>query len=168
MTSRGIIPASRAGWAAAQLRDTAGLTPVADIERDLLRHLPNGEFFFPAVTEEALPSPLHPLSAYVFVDGSLPDPQLLKVQQSRFVETVLRIGRKVARITDKELARALRTPQTSAPLEVGQPVIVLTGDWSGLEGRVAETLDDGRLVVFVELRSTAHVVRVQPHEIQLI
>jgi len=157
-----------AGWAAAQLKDAAGLVKVPDIERDLSRHLPEGEFFFPAITDDRFPSPLHPLSAYVFIIGTLPDTQILKVQHSRFVEAVLRAGRQVARVTDKELRHALRTPLTPQTLGVGEYVTVLAGDWSGLEGRIADVLLDGRFAVLVELRSTRHVVKLKSHEIQLL
>lgn len=162
-------PLSRgAGWATAQLKENAGLVKVPDIERDLTRHLPEGEFFFPAITDEQLPSPLHPLSAYVFILATLPDSKLLKLQNSRYVEAVLRIGRAVARVTDKELTRALRTPVQEETPEVGQHVTILSGDWSGLEGRIADLLGDGRFAILIELRSTRHVVKLKPHEIALL
>lgn len=155
-----------AGWAAAQLKEAAGLVKVPDIERDLTRHLPEGQFFFPAITDEQLPSPLHPLSAYVFIMGVLPDTKILKVQSSRYVETVLRDGRTVARVTDKELDRALRTPISDDDFALGEHVTVLAGDWSGLIGRVADMLRDGRFVILIELRSTRQIVKLKRHDIQ--
>ncbi len=161
-------PVSRGvGWAAAQLKEAAGLVKVTEIERDLSRHLPEGEFFFPAITDEQFPSPLHPLSAYVFVLFAFPDSKILKLQNSRYVEAVLRHGHRVARVADKELTLALRArPTVSDSYEMGQFVVVLSGDWSGLEGRIAEVRADGSLVILIELRSTKHVVKLKPHEVQ--
>lgn len=155
-------------WAAAQLKDMAASELVTVIERDLLRHLPDGTFYFPAVTDDQYPSPLHPLSAYVFVDGVLPDTKILRLQRSRFIETVLRLGRGVARVPEPELRRTLRTPVVPAQTALGRPAIILAGDFSGLEGHIADTLDDGRLAILVELRSISHVVKLLPHEIQVL
>ena len=156
-----------AGWAVVQLVDTAALVPVATIERDLLRHVPAAQIFFPAITTEGLPSPLHPLSAYAFPRADLADLQLLTLERSRYVEAVLRAGRGLAKITDADLLKSLRAKLRADTLLVGQPVLILAGDWAGIEGKVAQ-VRGGLVTVYVELRSTRTLVRVAPHELQVL
>ena len=156
-----------AGWAVLQLVETAAFVAVTTIERDLLRHAPPVAVFFPAITVEGLPSPLHPLSSYAFTRADQPDHLLVALERSRYVESVLRNGRKVARVSDDDLHKALRSKVREARIEVGQTVLVLAGDWAGIEGKVSD-VRSGRVTVLVELRSTRTLVKVAAHEIQFL
>lgn len=156
------------GWVAAQLSDAAAYVKVSVIERDLLVHVPQAELFFPAIADDELPSPLHPLSAYVFSRAALPVPTLARLQRSRFVEAVLRAGRSLAVISDDDLQRSLKVKLRGAQVAVGQRVMVLAGDWAGIEGRVCEVKRNGIVAVYIELRSVATVVAAATHEIQFL
>ena len=154
------------GWAVAQLSDTAALVPVATIERDLLRHAPRVELFFPAITVEGLPSPLHPLGAYAFARASLPPAALVALERSRYVEQVLRSGkRELAMVSDVDLQRSLRVKVKEDQLDIGHTVIILSGDWAGLEGRVA-SVGKGKVTVLVELRSVRTLVTLGVLDVQ--
>lgn len=157
------------GWAVAQLAEPAALVTVATIERDLLRHTPQAEMFFPAVTDDGFPSPLHPLSAYVFALANLPDNILITLERSRYVEGVLRGpgGRKVSKVTDADIQKALRSKLKEDRIEIGQSVIVLSGDWAGIEGKVAD-VKNGRVTILIELRSTRTLIKLAVHELQFL
>lgn len=150
-----------------QLAEQAALVPVATIERDFKRHAPQVEVFFPAVTAEGLPSPLHPLSSYAFPRANLPAPKIFALESSRYVDTVLRNGssRTLAKVTDAELLLTLKAKPKAQRLAVGDLVQVLAGDWAGLHGRVAEVVQ-GRVTVYLELFSTRTLVTLALHEIE--
>lgn len=155
------------GWVAAQLADSAASARVSLIERDLLVHVPTAELFFPAVAEDDLPSPLHPLSAYAFARAATPLTALFRLERSRYVETLLRDGKTPAIISDMDLQRSLRVKVRASAYEVGQRVLLLSGDWSGIDGRICE-VKPGLVRVYIELRSVATVVTAPYHEVQLL
>lgn len=112
---------------------------------------------------------VNPMANYMFVASDLPDTTLLRMERSRFVESVLctpgGVGRyrQVSKVSDDELTQML-TPGGKDDFEIGQHVLVSKGDWSGLYGKVVDIFGE-KLKVYIELRSRERVVTLNRDEV---
>jgi transcription antitermination factor NusG len=143
-----------------------------DVERDIRRHLivDDVKVFFPAVTKQGTFSKNNPYSNYVFTSSNLSDARVLKVEGSRFVDSVLCIPgtagrwRTVSKLRDDEL-KAMLGVKDYDELAPGTPVAIVSGSWQGLEADLEAVFGD-RVKVRVKLRSKSRVINLSREEIK--
>jgi len=160
------------GWAIIQLSESAEANLVVDVERDLRRHLPDDgtELIFPAVTKTGTFSEDNPYANYVFVAcPSISDSQLIKVEASRFVDSVLCIPggagrwRSVSWMSDEDMKATAAIAHFDSLLP-GIPVKVISGEWIGLEG-VLISVFGSKAKIEILLRSRKRLINLDRDEI---
>lgn len=142
------------GWASVALLDGLAHPPlsITTLDTDFSRWLPGGKFLFPAVVDGHVDT-RSPLWSYVFLVAHPTDRAILRLEQSRFVLSVLRVpgGSTVARVRDQDLAIMLRA-YPKPVMRPGMRVAVTLGQYKGLEGSLVAV--SGNLAkVSLELRS---------------
>lgn len=164
------LDSSGLGWSIIQLTDAAEVVPVSDVERDLRRHvIEEVLMYFPAKTKQGTFSKDNPYANYVFMSTDLPDPKLLKIEGSRFVDSVLCIPgsagrwRTVYKLTDAEVRSTLGIPDFDE-LQLGTPVVITLGQWAGLEGNLVGVFGN-KAKVEVGMRSRKRIINVGREEI---
>ena len=97
---------------------------------------------------------------YIFVRRTQPDPVYFKLEGSKYVVSVLTIVehriRKISGVPDSSIEQMRRQlhVETEQGIEVGDEVLVMSGAYSGINGKVIENIPENNSVqVFIELRS---------------
>lgn len=159
------------GWSIVQLTELAELVPVQDVERDLRRILDKNiaTMFFPAVSRAGSFVKDNPYANYVFVASAAPDSKVLKLEGSRFVDSVLCVPgsagrwRTVSKITDEELWVTYAQQQADS-IPDGTEVKVTSGEWNGLTGTLISTFGN-QVRVSLQLRSRRRILVLAREEI---
>jgi hypothetical protein len=144
---------------------------VADVERDLSRILDKGmaTYFFPAVSRTGTFVRESPYANYVFVATGVSDSKILRLENSRFVDSILCVPgsagrwRTVTKLSDQELAATAQL----APIDVieeGSEVSVISGEWTGLTGYVLTSFG-AQVKVSLQLRSRRRILVLSREEI---
>jgi 5'-3' exonuclease/transcription antitermination factor NusG len=97
---------------------------------------------------------------YIFVRRTQPDPVYFKLEGSRYIITVLTILehriRKISTIPESSIEKMRRQlhAETEQGIEVGDDILIMSGAYSGINGKVIENIPENNSVqVFVKLRS---------------
>lgn len=97
---------------------------------------------------------------YIFVRRTQPDQVYFKLEGSKYVSSILTVlDRRIRRISPvpdssiEQMRRQLHV-ETEQGIEVGDEVLVMSGAYSGINGRVIENIPESNSVqVFIKLRS---------------
>ncbi len=142
-----------------------------DVVRKSIQHSIRGaEVFVPAVVTQIGDDRVvhYLLDGYAFAQKTLPDTAYLKLEGTRFVQSVLTstgVGRnrKVASVKEEDILkfrRQMRT-ETDQGIAVGDKVRITTGPYRNIEATVIEDLPEQQVVqVFVQLRSKQSIVSI--------
>lgn len=149
--------------------DIAREASVSEIRNDLLRQLPTGTIYFPALTLQGTLAWDHGMAGYVFV-GDTAEAYFHRLQRSRFVDRLVQTPTRdaIERLTPAQMAEMRRAARAPA-LRVGTKVRILAGDYRNLSGRVAK-IDTaaGYISVAIALHSRSLVVVVSPHDLERV
>lgn len=149
------------------LADEAVEASVSELRNDLLRHLPDAELFFPALTARGRLLWEHAMSNYVFVGVTADDP-IQRLQRSKFVHGLVRTAdrRGYERMTPAQM-REVRHTCRPRIVRTGTPVRVLAGDSRGLIGKVVSVdRPKNRGEVEIQLHSRRFRVTLSLHELE--
>lgn len=141
------------------------------LRQSLGRSIKGGEVFIPASISTVGDSRvIHRLvDGYVFIRRTLPDSAFFKVEQTKYIESVLtvlssergRSTRKLACVqnSDVEKMRKQVHIESDAGIQIGDEVQVTSGAYRGINGRVIEEIPENDTVqVFIKLRSKEAIV----------
>lgn len=160
------------GWVVIQLTEAAEFSSVVDVERDLRRIIDKGAeyFYFPAISRAGTFLRDHPYANYVFLSTPQSDSKILKLEGSRFVDTVLCVPgsagrwRTVIRLTDTELNGSC-SEQDMEEIPIGVDVKVISGEWLGLEGILLHVFGN-QVKVSLQLRSRRRILILARNDIE--